>query len=122
MKTGIMVACPVCQGDMRVKSLSCRACGSELRGDFKPDPLTKLNEAQRQFVILFLQVGGNLKEMERLMGISYPTVRARLGEILTALGVPSHTAKNAPSRHEILELLAEGKLSTEEAARQLSDL
>lgn len=122
MKSGILAACPVCKGDMRVRSLMCRACGSELRGDFVPDPLTKLNETQRQFVVTFLQVGGNLKEMERLMGISYPTVRARLSEILTALGVTPHAVKNMPARHEILEMLAEGKLSTEEAARQLKDL
>ena len=106
---------------MQVRTLSCRTCGTELRGDFTPDPLTRLNEAQRQFVITFLQVGGNLKEMERIMGISYPTVRARLSEILAGLGVQP-SGKSVPTRHEILELLAQGKLDSEEAARQLSEL
>jgi len=71
---------------------------------------------------MFLQTGGNLKEMERLMGISYPTVRARLGEVLAALGETPQVAMQVKSRQEILGELSEGKISTQEAAQQLNDI
>ena len=121
MKTGILVTCPVCEKDMNVKVLACKACGAELHGNFAPDPLTRLSESQRQFVITFMQVAGNLKEMERIMGISYPTVRARIAEIVAALG-GSPLPKGGPSRREVLELLAQGAIDPDEAARQLAGL
>ena len=122
MKITVLAECPVCRGELRVRSLSCRKCSTELRGEFELDPLTKLSDSQRRFVIMFLQTGGNLKEMERLMGVSYPTVRARLGEVLAALGETPHVAAQAKSRQEILGELSEGKISTQEAAQQLNEI
>jgi len=122
MKTTVIAECPVCREELRVRSLSCRKCSTELRGDFELDPLTKLSDTQRKFVIMFLQTGGNLKEMERLMGVSYPTVRARLGEVLAALGETPHIAAQTKSRQEILGELSAGKISTQEAAQQINDI
>ena len=121
MRSGIIVTCPVCGDGMHVRRLSCVACDTEIHGDFTPDPLTCLSEAQRGFVVTFLQVGGNLREMERLLGISYPTVRSRMTDILEKMGVhqiKAH-AKGDLTRHEILEMLADGKISSEDAARRI---
>ena len=122
MKATVLAECPVCREELQVRSLSCRKCSTELRGFFDLDPLTKLSASQRRFVIMFLQTGGNLKEMERLMKISYPTVRARLNEVLSALGETPHVATEAKSRQEILRELSEGKIGAQEAAQQLDDI
>ncbi|MDR3121648.1 MAG: DUF2089 domain-containing protein [Clostridiales bacterium] len=79
-------ACPVCQERFHVSRLTCARCGSALEGDFELDRLSRLTAAQRQFVIHFLKCRGNIREMEKAFAISYPTVRARIDEIVTALG------------------------------------
>ena len=80
------VKCPVCQGGFHIERLGCENCGSTLEGKFEIDGLTLLTGAMRQFVVSFLKCRGNIREMEKLYGISYPTVRARIDEIVSALG------------------------------------
>ena len=133
------VKCPVCQGSFHVARLGCENCGSTLEGNFKLDEISMLPGAMRQFVISFLKCRGNIKEMERLYGISYPTVRARIDEILAALGEqPEPDAQNsddqpakqteqagaANSAHkqprlEVLKKLAAGEIDAEEARKLL---
>ena len=77
--------CPVCGGNFHVKRLGCENCGSVLEGAFAPDRLSRLTPEMRRFVIIFIGSRGNIREMEKIYGISYPTVRARLDEIIAAL-------------------------------------
>ena len=78
--------CPVCHGPFHVKQLGCAHCGSVLEGVFEPGRLSRLSVDMQQFVIAFLECRGNIREMEKNLNVSYPTVRARLDEIVASLG------------------------------------
>src|SRR5208337_2930163 len=78
--------CPVCGGKMDVTRLHCDSCDSTLEGRFDTCRFCQLNPEQQIFVEVFLRTRGNIKEVERELGISYPTVRSRLDSVLGALG------------------------------------
>ncbi len=140
-------ACPVCGEQMVVTRLSCAACGSSLEGAFRiggpggrggsgelsarSGPreerfgrLARLDDAQAQFVEAFLRCRGVIKNVEDMLGISYPTVKARLASVLEAMGFGPDGELPAPerrqARREILADLAAGRISTEEAHRLLA--
>jgi hypothetical protein len=78
--------CPVCGHDLFVTRLECGSCGTEVTGMFSLGRLASLREPHASLIEMFLRVRGNVKDMERELGLSYPTVRARLEEALTAAG------------------------------------
>lgn len=88
--------CPVCHDDLHVSQLVCRTCGTEIRGHFEMDRLSQLIPEQRAFVEVFLLCEGKLNCVQEELGISYPTVRSRLDEIIRALKrervAPPHVA------------------------------
>src|SRR5215208_2419765 len=91
--------CPVCDGPLAITELDCRSCGTSLRGEFTPTrcPFCALPEEQLQFLELFLRCRGNLRDVERTLGLSYPTVRARLDGVLAALGYAAAPATETGS-------------------------
>ena len=95
MQYEIPAICPVCQGAFQTKKLACIKCGSVLEGNFAPDPLSALPKEMRQFILIFIRCRGNIREMEKAYGISYPTVRARLDEIIAALNVNRQPGRQA---------------------------
>ena len=78
-------SCPSCNSDLRVAQLACPACGTTVQGDFLLPPLSRLGNADQQFALAFIQRSGSLKEMARLYGVSYPTVRNRLDDLIAHL-------------------------------------
>lgn len=82
-----IATCPICSGELAVTRLHCRACGTTLEGDFTVGRFARLSREQFALLESFLRSRGNLKEMERELGISYPTVRARVDALLRALGL-----------------------------------
>ena len=76
--------CPVCATELRVARLQCPACGTEVSGSFSRGRLVNLPEPHASLLELFLRVRGNVKDVERELGLSYPTVRARLEEAFAA--------------------------------------
>jgi hypothetical protein len=78
--------CPVCGQDLLATRLECSSCGTEVTGRFTLGRLASLREPHASLLEMFLRVRGNVKEMERELGLSYPTVRARLEEAFTAAG------------------------------------
>ncbi|HEX6121908.1 MAG TPA: DUF2089 domain-containing protein, partial [Ktedonobacterales bacterium] len=141
--------CPICGDAMVVSRLSCGRCGSSLEGVFtlsappeglaprRSGPLAaraeiearfgrlaRLDSAQLEFVEAFLRCRGVIKNVEDMLGISYPTVKARLANVLEAMGFGGDEEVSAPERRrqrrEILADLAAGRISTEEAHRQLA--
>lgn len=78
--------CPVCQGGLLVTHLQCSSCGTDVTGTFVLGNLAGLREPHASLIDLFLQKRGNVKEVERELGLSYPTVRARLDEAFEAAG------------------------------------
>jgi hypothetical protein len=78
--------CPVCDGQLLVTHLQCSACGTDVTGTFVLGNLATLREPHASLLDLFLRKRGNVKELERELGLSYPTVRARLDEAFEAAG------------------------------------
>ena len=127
-----LTQCPVCDSRLAITEMQCEECGTTLRGDFVAASCTfcSLPEDQLKFLELFLRCRGNLRDVERSLGLSYPTVRARLDEVLTALGFTeaangaetTETPNGTDRRREILEDLNAGRISAIDAARMLETL
>lgn len=112
--------CPVCDGEFHVTRLTCHSCGSSLEGDFELCKFCRLSPEQRQFIEVFIASRGNIREVERVLGISYPTVRGRLDDVIRALGYRVQRS-DAPDRKAILEALDRGEITAEEALKRLRE-
>lgn len=128
MPHDVISTCPVCAGELAVTRLHCGTCGTTLEGDFSVGRFGRLNRDQLALLESFLRSRGNLREMERELGISYPTVRGRVEALVRALGFgpradadePDEPAASAEpparTRAEVLEALARHEISAEDAA------
>ena len=112
--------CPYCYGKMQVRALRCTECRTEVTGDFAAAKLMRLSADQQEFVTQFVLASGSLKEMASLLGVSYPTVRARLDRLIEALRKDVQEAEDR--RAAILDAVEEKKLSPQEAARILKQI
>jgi hypothetical protein len=123
----IILKCPSCDGDLTVSRLKCPDCAIAIEGDFAMPALLKLTPAQIDFVEVFVKNRGIIREVERELGVSYPTVRARLDDVIRALGYPGKDGaedspdQTAPRRRNVLADLKAGKLSPEEALAALNE-
>ena len=116
--------CPVCSHDLEVTRLQCTSCGTAVEGHFELSRVSRLEPEQLAFLELFLKARGNLKDVERELGLSYPTVRNRLEVVLAALGFATEPPLKTDARQrrrEILDSLDAGKISADEALRLLRD-
>jgi hypothetical protein len=113
--------CPVCHDDLLVTRLACRNCGTALEGRFTMGRLLQLTPEQLYFVEIFLRSEGKLNRVQEELGLSYPTVRSRLVDVIRALGyeVGGERESDDQRRQEILERLARRDISSEEAFRLL---
>jgi len=121
----VLTRCPVCGDDLRIVRLECPACGSALHGNFTLGRLARLTREQLQFVEVFIRCRGKIKDVEEELGISYPTVVARLNEVVQAMGFEvrqEDTADLAARRQQILDELASGTLTAADAASRLRSL
>ena len=121
MANPVIGRCPICSESLRVVRLECQACGTRLEGDFTLGRFHALGAEQLEFLETFIRARGNFKDVERELGISYPTVRSRLDAVIRALGFPSQVEpdRGAERRKEILRELAEGKIAPDDAATLL---
>jgi hypothetical protein len=125
--------CPVCNARLRVARLGCDACGTGISGDFEQCEFCALDSGDRDVLRVFLASRGNIKELERHLGVSYPTARARFDDLLRKLGLaggpqpspasptvpPARPATPADPRLDTLQALAEGRVDVEQARRLL---
>src|SRR5512145_3574346 len=88
----VIATCPVCADELTITRLHCRSCGTALEGEFGVGRFGRLNREQMTLLESFLRSRGNLREMERELGISYPTVRNRVEALVRALGLPERPA------------------------------
>ncbi|MDI6740708.1 MAG: DUF2089 domain-containing protein, partial [Candidatus Edwardsbacteria bacterium] len=105
-------ACPSCGSALVISELKCAGCDTVVRGEFFITPLGNLSEEQLGFVKTFVLSRGNISEVESRLGISYPTVRAKLDEAIAAI---SGSEGKKMSKAEILDALESGKLTASEA-------
>jgi hypothetical protein len=137
MARDVISTCPVCEGELLITRLHCRSCGTALEGEFGVGRFGRLSREQLALLESFLRSRGNLKEMERELGISYPTVRGRVDALVRALGLadgaaepideepfhePASETDVAIERRAILERLAKREIGADEAAAALRDL
>src|SRR6476620_3940057 len=129
MAHDVISTCPVCSNELSVTRLHCGSCGTTLEGDFAVGRFGRLNKDQLTLLESFLRSRGNLRDMERELGISYPTVRSRVEALVRALGFgprgdeddtddtsAAASARPTETREAILERLVRHEISAEEAA------
>ena len=144
MAHDVISTCPVCSGELAVTRLRCTSCGTTLEGEFSVGRFARLGRDQMALLESFLRSRGNLRDIEREMGISYPTVRARVEALVRALGFGPRADDDASTgvdgstggdgstgvdaeaatrtREAILERLARHEISAEDAATAIRAL
>lgn len=117
----ILSQCPVCNEALEITRLTCRNCDTTIEGHFHAGRLGQLSPEQIAFVEIFLKNEGKINRVGEEMGMSYPTVRGRLQEVIAALGyaVEEEPSTNEEERRALLEELAQGKISSEEVLKRL---
>ena len=130
--------CPACGGQLVITECRCSVCQLQMRGEFQSGQLSTLSDDELTFIKVFLTARGNLTEVERVLGISYPTIRNKLDEINNILNRTDETAEirqkkidniTEPkttsiedTRKDILQQVADGRLSPAEAVQKLREL
>lgn len=114
--------CPVCREGLITTRLGCRNCGSELAGEFGHCDFCALDERETELLRVFLASRGNLREVEKHLGVSYPTARARFTEVLMKLGLGGEAGPATLTRDQVLREVASGALAPAEAQELLARL
>ena len=118
--------CPVCSGSLDVTVVACACCQIEIKGSFSPHWLTGLDRDQLDFLLTFVRCRGVIRDIEALLGISYPTVRNRVDQLVDAveglLGQTEAPSVPVDSRIAVLERLASGEISPDRAMTLLDAL
>lgn len=86
--------CPACKNQLKVKTLICDQCETEIHGRYELPPLASLRPDDQAFILDFMKASGSLKEMAKVLGLSYPTVRNRLDEIIERVKLAENPDKN----------------------------
>jgi hypothetical protein len=123
----ILEKCPSCGGDLEVTRLNCTNCDTVITGHYQPCRFCKLSPDHQDFLEAFVKSRGNVKEMERELGISYWTIRSRLNDVIKALGFEVEAPQEDEGdvkhrRKEILEQLDRGEIEVGEATDRLAQL
>lgn len=131
MSRDVISTCPICSSELSITRLVCRGCGTAIEGEFSVGRFGRLTRDQMGLLESFLRARGNAKELERELKVSYPTVRARIEEMVRALGLGGETDADdgdgtardddadAEVRRLVLERLARHEISADEAASML---
>ena len=121
--------CPVCGEKLSITKLGCHKCSTSIEGNFVPCEFCSLPEEDLNFLKIFIKCRGSIKDVEKEMGISYPTVRSKLDAVIKSLGFEVSTkdaekeneAKQAV-KNEILDKLSKGELTAKEATEKIKNL
>lgn len=84
-KNPFPTVCPSCGGVLQVRSLCCNECETTIMGEYNIPPIILLNNEEQLFIYNFIKCSGSLKQMANDMGLSYPTVRNILDDIIAKL-------------------------------------
>jgi len=122
MKRNVLGSCPVCSSKLDVTELHCNDCDTTIKGRFKLDKFSYLSKEEKYFIEVFMKNRGNIKEIEKDLGISYPTVKKNLESVINALGYGEEGSTENLSKEEILEKLSLGEISSEQAMKMIKSL
>lgn len=122
MSREVLGKCPVCGSNMEVTRISCNDCGTKIEGQFKLCKFCRLADDQKAFIDAFIKCRGNIKEVEKELGVSYPTVKNKLEDVASALGYKVEPEPELPGKKkEVLDKLNSGELSVEQALDMLKE-
>ncbi len=124
MKKNIIGYCPICKEKLIVKTLKCNHCDTEITGEFELNPFDYLSKDQLDFALVFIKNQGNIKSIEKDLGISYPTVKKNIDELCNSLNIKaiSYVDNNDDLREKTKRQLKNGEITFEEAERILGEL
>ena len=114
----VLGKCPICNSKLKVVRLQCENCKTGIDGNFELDKFSYLTDEQKEFIEIFVKNRGNIKEIEKDLGISYPTVRRNLDQVIEALGYSVKPSEEEVNKKEILEKLSLGEQTSEEALKR----
>jgi len=115
----IITSCPVCNKQMKATRLKCSSCKTIIENEFEFSRFDYLSNEQLKFIEVFIMCRGNIKDVEKQLGISYPTVRAKLDEVIKALGYKNNLKPLKTATSDVLEELEKGSISPEEAIERI---
>jgi hypothetical protein len=122
----VLEACPSCGAGLEITEVRCTRCETQVRARYRPCDFCALTEEQSTFLRIFVASRGNLSEVEKRLGVSYPTVRAKLDEVIGRLGAPEEPPPprevEGAERRRILEAVARGELSPSEGVAKIRQL
>ena len=110
--------CPVCNSNLEIVEYHCPSCDTSIKGKFGIGDLSLLTPVQQEFAKTFLCCSGNIKEVEKALNISYPTVKNKLAEVTSVLCSKGQKVSDVKS-NEILDEIEKGNLTVEEALSKL---
>jgi len=110
--------CPYCGGDFVIKEVECESCKTRIKGNFRVNRFHMFSPEDLYFIEVFLKNEGNIKLMEKDLGVSYPTVKSRLKNIVKILGYKSENT-GSEERVKILRSLSNGEIDVKEAMKRL---
>lgn len=116
----VITNCPVCSETLKVTKLQCTHCHTTIENEFELSKLASLSKEQLHFVEVFLTSRGNIKEVEKELGISYPTVRGKLTDIISSLGYVQKKETEVDEK-KVVSMLENGEITPEEAIKLLKD-
>ncbi len=122
MRKYLMTRCPVCGSELRIRKYYCPECETEIEGNFYFSPLLNLDKKDFEFLCLFLKTRGNLSELAKIMGVSYPTIRVKFEEFLEKIGIEPQPEKPDERIPEILEMLEKGEITVDEAEKRIKEM
>lgn len=116
--------CPVCGDELITSRLGCPGCGTELSGHFARCAFCALDAKELELLTVFLSSRGNMREVEKHLGVSYPTARSRFTDLLVKLGMAGEPdgAAASDTREQVLAQVAAGTLAPDKAAALLARL
>ena len=120
MANKIVGYCPVCKKKLYVKTLACEHCETDISGKFEMSPFDYLTKEQMSFALVFIKEEGNIKGIEKELGISYPTVKKMIEDLKKSL--TNSAEGDSISRDEVKRRLKNGEITFDEAERILGDL
>ena len=123
----VLEQCPTCGGELTITGLHCRSCHTRIESEYSTCRFCRLSQENLDFIEVFVRNRGNIREMERELEISYPTVRSRLNAVIKELGYEDEVESAAPGevaeeRRTILRRLNEGEISAAEATELINQL